>query len=39
MPPPINAFIERGFKHGAREAFDGEVTVGADGMRFALAPR
>jgi ribonuclease Z len=39
VPPPSNAIVRRAFKHDASEAFDGEVTVGEDGMRFALAPR
>lgn len=39
VPPPRNALMERSFMHGVHESFDGEVTLGADGMRFALAPR
>lgn len=39
VPPPSNALIQRGFNRGARQAFDGEVTIGEDGMRFAFAPR
>ena len=39
VPAPSNMILRRAFKNGASEAFDGEVTVGEDGMRFALAPR
>jgi len=39
VPAPSNVITRRAFKNGASEAFHGEVTVGEDGMRFALAPR
>jgi len=39
VPAPSNFILRRAFKNGAGEAFGGEVTVGEDGMRFALAPR
>jgi len=39
VPPPRNALLERGFVHGAKETYAGEVTLGEDGMRFSLAPR
>jgi ribonuclease Z len=39
VPAPNNFILRRAFKSGASEAFGGEVTVGEDGMRFALAPR
>jgi ribonuclease Z len=39
VPPPSNVIMRRAFKNDASQAFDGEVTVGEDGMRFALAPR
>jgi ribonuclease Z len=39
VPPPSNFIARRAFTNGASEAFEGEVTLGEDGMRFALAPR
>lgn len=39
VPPPSNFIARRAFTGPASEAFDGEVTLGEDGMRFALAPR
>jgi len=39
VPAPTNVFLERGFVHGARESFDGEITLGEDGMRFHLEPK
>jgi ribonuclease Z len=39
VPAPRNALMERSFMHGVHESFDGEATLGEDGMRFALAPR
>ncbi len=38
VPGPTNALGERIFLDGAGEIFDGEITLGEDGMRFALAP-
>ncbi len=39
VPPPRNFILRRLFTSDAKEAFRGEVTLGEDGMRFALAPR
>jgi ribonuclease Z len=39
VPAPRNVLMERAFTHGAHEAYQGEVTLGEDGMRFALAPK
>ena len=39
VPPPRNFIVRRAFTSEASEAFRGEVTLGEDGMRFALAPR
>jgi len=38
VPAPNNALGRRLFLDGAGEAFPGEITLGEDGMRFALAP-
>ena len=38
VPAPTNALNQRLFLDGASEAFSGEITVGEDGMRFALPP-
>jgi ribonuclease Z len=39
VPAPPNALARRIFLEGVAEAYDGEVTLGEDGMRFALPPR
>lgn len=39
VPGPSNVIIRRHFLQGVSAAFSGEVVVGEDGMRFALAPR
>jgi ribonuclease Z len=39
VPGPSNALAERLFLDGAGEVFEGEITLGEDGMRFALSPR
>jgi ribonuclease Z len=38
VPAPTNALAERLFLDGAGEVFEGEITLGEDGMRFTLAP-
>ena len=38
VPAPTNALAERLFLDGAGDVFDGEITLGEDGMRFTLAP-
>jgi ribonuclease Z len=38
VPPPANFLIRRMFTRGMAEVYAGEITVGEDGMRFALAP-
>jgi ribonuclease Z len=38
VPPPRNIVMKRAFTGPASEAFSGEVTLGEDGMRFALSP-
>jgi len=38
VPPPANPVVRRGFETGAAERFGGEITIGEDGMRFALDP-
>jgi ribonuclease Z len=38
VPGPTNALMRRLFLDGAGAEFPGELVVGADGMRFALAP-
>jgi ribonuclease Z len=38
VPPPRNALLRRSFERGVAESFEGRITVGEDGMRFALAP-
>jgi ribonuclease Z len=38
VPAPNNALGRRLFLDGAGEGFPGEITLGEDGMRFALAP-
>jgi ribonuclease Z len=38
VPGPNGALAERLFLDGAGQAFDGELTLGEDGMRFALEP-
>lgn len=38
VPGPTNALARRLFLDGAGEVFAGEITLGEDGMRFALAP-
>jgi len=39
VPPPRNALMARSFMRGVHQSFDGEVTLGEDGMRFELEPR
>jgi ribonuclease Z len=39
VPPPSNAWIRRHFLAGVSDVFTGEVVLGEDGQRFALAPR
>lgn len=39
VPPPNNRLARRMFLTGVAEVYDGEVTLGEDGMRFALPPR
>ncbi|HEY8494366.1 MAG TPA: MBL fold metallo-hydrolase, partial [Myxococcota bacterium] len=39
VPAPPNALARRMFLAGVADAYDGEVTLGADGMRFSLPPR
>lgn len=39
VPAPPNALARRLFLAGVADAFDGEVTLGEDGMRFSLGPR
>jgi len=40
VPAPRNVLMERSFVHAVHESgYRGETTLGADGMRFALAPR
>jgi ribonuclease Z len=38
VPAPTNALAERLFLDGAGEVFEGEITLGEDGMRFMLSP-
>jgi hypothetical protein len=38
VPGPANALGRHLFLDGAGEVYDGEITLGEDGMRFALAP-
>jgi ribonuclease Z len=39
VPGPANFVARRAFLDGVRAAYDGEVTLGADGDEFRLAPR
>lgn len=39
VPAPPNALARRLFLAGVADAYDGEVTLGEDGMRFSLPPR
>lgn len=39
VPAPPNAMARRLFLEGVSDAYDGEVTLGEDGMRFSLPPR
>lgn len=39
VPAPPNALARRMFLAGVGDAYDGEVTLGEDGMRFSLPPR
>lgn len=39
VPAPPNALARRMFLAGVTDVYDGEVTLGEDGMRFALPPR
>jgi ribonuclease Z len=39
VPGANNALIERAFVRGAKQSYDGEITVGEDGMRFSLPPK
>jgi ribonuclease Z len=36
VPGPTNALARRLFMRGVAERYEGEVTLGADGMRFDL---
>ena len=38
VPGPTNALGRRLFLDGAGDLYEGEITLGEDGMRFALAP-
>jgi ribonuclease Z len=38
VPPPSNFVVRRMFTRGMAAVYPGEITVGEDGMRFALAP-
>jgi len=38
VPSPTNFLARRLFMHGVSDAYKGEVTLGADGMRFELPP-
>jgi ribonuclease Z len=39
VPAPNNVIARRLFLEGTSGVFDGEIVLGEDGMRFALAPR
>ena len=39
VPAPPNALARRMFLAGVADVYDGEVTLGEDGMRFSLPPR
>jgi ribonuclease Z len=39
VPGPNNALLRRMFLSGVQDVFPGEVVLGEDGMRFALAPK
>jgi ribonuclease Z len=39
VPAPPNALARRLFLAGVADAYDGELTLGEDGMRFSLPPR
>jgi ribonuclease Z len=39
VPSPPNFLVRRQFVAGVADAYAGEVTLGEDGMRFALSPR
>lgn len=39
VPAPPNALLRRVFLAGVADVYDGEVTLGEDGMRFSLPPR
>jgi ribonuclease Z len=39
VPAPRNFLMERAFTGEAQAVFSGKVTIGEDGMRFALPPR
>jgi ribonuclease Z len=38
VPAPTNFLVRRAFLSGVSNVYTGEVTLGADGMRFTLAP-
>jgi len=38
VPGPPNRFVGRLFRAGMSDRFHGEITLGEDGMRFALSP-
>jgi len=39
MPPIVNRIVKSLFLSGVKDAYDGEVILGEDGMRFTLAPK
>jgi ribonuclease Z len=39
IPPLPNAVTRRMFTHGMKDAFEGDIVVAKDGMRFYLEPQ
>jgi len=39
VPPVTNFILERRYMEGVRDAFDGEIELGEDGMTFDLEPK
>jgi len=39
VPPLVNFVAERAFLAGVKEAYDGEIVLGEDGMQFDLDSR
>ncbi|MCP4750730.1 MAG: MBL fold metallo-hydrolase [Proteobacteria bacterium] len=39
VPPLINFILERRYMEGTDDAFDGDIVLGEDGMRFELDPK